>query len=281
VPFSLNNDEKRQVADAMVAAFEQSQYERDLEQSEEFVQIIGSLDAKQNNALVACFINKLRHATDASYIRSLLPILEAFPIFLAGDDAAKRADEICNAVNDPQNEWTLEYWYRVLAKIDYQLSEEQRHRTADPIIAQLKKLQAPSPDADHYGMGRRDELESWLSALAKIPGGPTNEDRRQARELALTILSSASYILENYPFESVTVIGLLPGTDKHTLIELLKWPTLQERSRDAVITVLEKQTKQSFRNDIWRAARWAESSGCDVSSPPSRNGELLAEPQRR
>lgn len=276
VPFSLSDYEKHEVTNSIVTAFEKSQYVNDLEANAELLQVGGDLDTKQSNALVVSFMDKLRRATDTGNIWKLITILEALQLSLAAEDAAKLGGEICNAVNDPQNEWSLEYWYGLLGKINYDVSEEQRRRAAAPVIAHLRKVQTPLSDDGRYETGRRGELKRWLSALAHIPGGATAEDRRQARELTMAILYSTSYSLENYLSESAEVIALLPDTDEKVLIEMLKWPTLEPRSTEAVMTRLEKQAKTSFLGDVWRVARWAERSGFAVSPHPSRNEPVVA-----
>jgi hypothetical protein len=41
----------------------------------------------------------------------------------------------------------------------------------------------------------------------------------------------------------------MAGADARTLVELLKWPTLQARSAETVVRMLEKENKQSFKDD--------------------------------
>jgi hypothetical protein len=170
----------------------------------------------------------------------------------------------------PEKRWILDYWYRVLGKVNHRLSDEQRHQAAMPAIEEIRKLQHPLTGEDRTYKTRRDELKKWLSALAQIPGGASREDMREVWRLTLSILYSSPYITENYPTESTEVISLLPVVDARSPIEMLKWPTLEARSIESVLMVLETQNKQSFRNDIWQAARWAQSNRCNVTSPPTR-----------
>lgn len=215
-------------------------------------------------------------AKPSSIVRQLVEGLELIPMSLSRIDATKFTEDIIKIINTQKEEWLLEYWYRILGKINHRLSTEQRHRAALPAIVQLKKLQKPLTEEEQRFTSRREEIKKWLLALGQIPGGPNLEDQQQAMRLVLKIISSSHYIVDNYlrtedyPLGPIEEISLLAGADPTALVELLKWPTLETRSIEIVMAALEKLSKKSFKNDVWQAALWAQSSGIDVSSQPSR-----------
>lgn len=279
LPFTLNNEEKNKVADAVVKVFTKLTYEEQFWELNEFLselQISINIDSLQSNQIVSSAIIKLKDVRDSSHAGWLVATVESLPITLSPTDAEQFTNNTLDIMKSPDEGWILYNWYDILGKINHQLSDQQRHAAASPAIAELQLMQAYLNKYDHSHLAWDRYVKIWLLALSKIPGGASLADQKQAQQLAFKILSSSPFTVENYFLENEEYFleksdffDLVPGLDIKTLIELLKWPNLSAKSVDIILRKLENKSKESFNGDVWQATQWAKSIGLDVSSAPA------------
>jgi hypothetical protein len=263
----LEAGDRLRATGAVWSAFEKATTETESERGAQLLsKISGGLDHRQSERIVGSSIGRSLKSDEGA----TQPVsFASLSISLSKEAAGRFSEQIIGRISNAEDEWSLGHWYRMLEKLNHTLSDEQRHRAALPVLAELRKLVQPSDPEETYA-DRHGDLIKWLQMLAQIPGEATADDRREAARLTSAVLASSSYVVEYFPQQPTEVIALLKGADERSLLELLKLPTLEGGSRRALLTLLEDRAKQSFRNDVWNAARWAQSAGLDVSSPPSR-----------
>lgn len=264
---ALGARESRRVIDSLASALTRAGYESGIKAASELLSGMQSgLDETSSAIVVNAVIKVMLDANDSQLAWHAADLLDALPIAVSPNDTSHFAERICAILEGNSGELSFQAWYRVLAKVARQLSPEHRHRAATPVLAHLAKLMTPAKEEDRYSY----DLKELLQALTRIPGGLVPDDQREVWQLVLTILASDSYAVENFPVESSEEIAMLSGGDVTRLVELLKWPTLSAAVNAEVIALIEKQSKQMLRGDVWRAASWAQSNGLNVSAPISR-----------